>query len=101
MALGFAAGLGYENPFAFMIQSLDRILRRQPVNRQHFFRTFKPGFAERPHIPESNHLGNVSRVITHPTRVALNLDSEARFFLYLTDGALHPGFTWLDFAFRE
>ena len=41
MVLGFSAGLRYENPFAFMIQSLDRILRRQPVNRQHFFRTFE------------------------------------------------------------
>jgi hypothetical protein len=33
--------------------------------------------------------------------VALNLDSEARFFLDLSDGALQPGFSRLDFAFRE
>ena len=30
--LEFPAGFGHESPFSFMIQSLERILRRQPMD---------------------------------------------------------------------
>jgi len=88
--LGLAADLPDEKSLALMIQSFDRLLRCQPVDGHYFFRTLKLRFPDRSHIPEANHLGNFSCVITHPPRMALNFHIETGLFPDLSDGALQP-----------
>jgi hypothetical protein len=82
--------LSDEESFALVIQSLYRFLRCHPVDGHHFFRALKLRLANGSHIPEANYLGDFSRVIAYPTRMALNFDIETRLFPNFSDGALQP-----------